>query len=188
MIYGGGGGNYSLVESNLDNFIDSIESSVNKDFICIPNKEFISGISCVCSDLTNLKEIENESVESFSCLGIIGLLGLGQYGDPINPSAWEQSLLSMQRVLKSGGKLLIAVQIGKKDVLQFNSGRIFRLKTICDVLNYMRLIDLNFINNHELDVYNCLYVNDNKTMVNKQNMQYLLNQDSITALIEFEKI
>ena len=60
-------------------------------------------------------------------MGALDGFGLGMYGEPINPDAWRLALLSVQRVLKNGGRFYLAAQIGKQDKLRFNAGRILML-------------------------------------------------------------
>lgn len=187
----GGGGKYLKLDSkNLSQYIQSLESNLSKDYKLYNqvDSKTKSIITCIQADVTNLSNIESNSIESFSILGALGAMGLGLYGEPINPSAWEQALLSVQRILKGGGKFILATQIGKKDMLHFNSGRTFKLQTICDTLKDMDLIELNFLHSHELEIYNCIYKCGSEIIINEQNLQYFLSQDSVSALMEFEKI
>ena len=110
------------------------------------------------------------------------------YGDPINPSAWSLALSSVQRVLKSNGRFYLAAQTGRQNVLHFNSGRVFTLDTICDTLNKMQLDELHFIKGNELDTHLCIQHKEGVKIINDDNMNYLLNQDSITTLMVFKKL
>ncbi|MDD7297540.1 MAG: DUF268 domain-containing protein, partial [Helicobacter bilis] len=143
---------------------------------------------CLQSDITTLHGIEDNSIESFSIMGALDGFGLGMYGEPINPDAWRLALLSVQRVLKNGGRFYLAAQIGKQDKLRFNAGRIFRLNTICDTLKEMSLNELHFLKGHDLDTYPCIYQKDGKTITDDSNLHFLCNQDSATALMIFQKL
>lgn len=105
-----------------------------------PFKYEIDGLHFVQSDALLLENIADESVESLSCLGVLHSMGLGRYGDAINPDAWEICLKSIQRVMKKGGKVYIADSVGK-ECLQFNLGRIFYAETIVNALNEMELLE-----------------------------------------------
>ncbi|MCI5632381.1 DUF268 domain-containing protein [Helicobacter sp.] len=52
-----------------------------------------------------MDNISSNSIESLSALCSIEHFGLGRYGDPINPSAWEEALKSFSRVIMRGGAL-----------------------------------------------------------------------------------
>ena len=58
-------------------------------------------------------------------------IGLGRYGDSIDPDGWLIALDSMFSMLKSGGVLYISAPIGEPG-LEFNAHRIFHLP---DLLN-----------------------------------------------------
>jgi len=83
--------------------------------------------------LTNLTTIEgtihslpfsDQSIDSLSCLHVIEHIGLGRYGDPVNPSGHIFALKELGRILAPGGLLLISVPVGKATTL-FNAHRIF---------------------------------------------------------------
>lgn len=105
----------------------------------IPNLNFIQG------DATNLKELEDDSVESLSSFHAIEHFGLGRYGDPINPEASFQAMRSMVRVVRKGGRIYLGVPIGSEDRLIFNSDRIFRVKTVLDNFVGTKLVDAQII-------------------------------------------
>ncbi|MFC3868201.1 hypothetical protein [Helicobacter equorum] len=81
------------------------------------------GVSCLQSDITTLRGIEDSSIESFSIMGHLMVLGLAYMGSLFNSDAWRLALLSVQRVLKNGGRFYLAAQIGKQDKFRFNAGR-----------------------------------------------------------------
>jgi hypothetical protein len=65
----------------------------------------------------------NRSVTSLSCLHVIEHIGLGRYGEPLDPSAYLKSLTEMERILAPGGFLFLSVPVGSA-VTQFNAHRI----------------------------------------------------------------
>lgn len=67
---------------------------------------------------------EDASVQSLSCLHVIEHIGLGRYGDPIDPQGSEKAAREIVRVLAPGGHALVSMPIGRARV-QFNSQRVF---------------------------------------------------------------
>ena len=69
--------------------------------------------------VTNLSHLD-DSVESLSYLHTMEHIGLGRYGDPIDPLGYLKGMNELQRVLKPGGKLYLSVLIGQERV-EFNA-------------------------------------------------------------------
>ncbi len=69
--------------------------------------------SCACRCPTR-------SVDSLSCLHVAEHIGLGRYGDAINPDGFDQALRELARVLAPGGRLLFSTPVGREQV-QFNA-------------------------------------------------------------------
>jgi SAM-dependent methyltransferase len=64
------------------------------------------------------------SVRSLSCLHVVEHVGLGRYGDPLDPTGSEKALESLARVLAVGGDLYLSVPSGDARVA-FNAHRVF---------------------------------------------------------------
>lgn len=80
---------------------------------------------------------------------------MGRWGDLIDPQAWYKGLKSMQRVTKSGGKVYIAVPVGKER-LEFNARRVFYPTTIADTMDEMELEEFSVAETNNLSfVKNC---------------------------------
>lgn len=84
----------------------------------------LSNLETKHADLTNL-HFESNSITSLSCLHTIEHIGLGRYGDPIDPEGDVKACLELSRVLASGGSLLFVTPVGKKAMIQFNAHRIY---------------------------------------------------------------
>lgn len=63
----------------------------------------IEGLEFVQANGVELNGIKDNSIDSLSCLGVIESYGLGRWGDPVDPNAWNKGLKSIQRVLREGG-------------------------------------------------------------------------------------
>jgi SAM-dependent methyltransferase len=83
-------------------------------------------------DILNLKFADN-SVKSLSCLHVIEHIGLGRYGDPIDPAGTEKACRELARVLAKNGRLYLSTPIGQEKIC-FNAHRISDPLT---VLSYM---------------------------------------------------
>lgn len=88
---------------------------------------------------------ENNSVISLSSLCVVEHIGLGRYGDPLDPDGSEKAIAELCRVLAPGGKLYLSVPVGDKDIVAFNAGRIFSLDYLYQLLNPLMVVDHCFI-------------------------------------------
>jgi SAM-dependent methyltransferase len=64
------------------------------------------------------------SVQSLSCLHVIEHIGLGRYGDPLDPQGSVKAAREIVRVLAPGGHAYVSMPIGRARV-QFNGQRVF---------------------------------------------------------------
>jgi len=87
---------------------------------------------------------EGNSLQSLSCLHVAEHIGLGRYGDALDPKGTERACRELARVLAPGGNLYFAVPVGKQRVC-FNAHRIFSPQRIMDYFNDLRLIDFAVI-------------------------------------------
>jgi SAM-dependent methyltransferase len=68
---------------------------------------------------------KNKSLESISSICVLEHIGLGRYGDKIDPWGSEKAILEITRVLKSGGNLFVSVPVDIQDKAFFNAHRTF---------------------------------------------------------------
>jgi hypothetical protein len=66
---------------------------------------------------------ENNSIKSLSCLYVAEHIGLGRYGDPLDPFGTKKAAKELSRVLALDGNLYFSLPIGKPK-LYFNAHRI----------------------------------------------------------------
>jgi SAM-dependent methyltransferase len=91
----------------------------------------LSNLSSDFADLLALPFSDN-SVESLSCMHTVEHVGLGRYGDPIDPDGDLKAIAELKRVLAPGGSLLFVTPVGTPRVV-FNAHRIYAYD---QVLNY----------------------------------------------------
>ena len=95
------------------------------------------------ADLTNLF-LESNSVESLSCMHTVEHIGLGRYGDPIDPSADLKAINELKRVVKPGGSLLFVVPVGKARII-FNGHRIYNARSVENAFSGFKLEDFSLV-------------------------------------------
>lgn len=99
----------------------------------------IDGLDCRRGDILHLP-FEDRSVESLSCLHVAEHIGLGRYGDPLNPHGTRQACAELQRVLAPGGYLYFAIPVGRPRVC-FNGHRIHAPATIAEYFSELHLVE-----------------------------------------------
>jgi hypothetical protein len=88
---------------------------------------------------------EDNSVDSLSCLHVVEHIGLGRYGDKIDPSGTEKACKELARVLKPGGILYLSTPIGK-DRLCFNAHRVSSVNKILGYFGSLGLESFSYVN------------------------------------------
>lgn len=83
----------------------------------------LSDLSAEAADLLALP-FADRSIKSLSCMHVIEHIGLGRYGDPLDPNSDLQAVTELKRVLAAGGDLLIVVPVGSPRIM-FNAHRIY---------------------------------------------------------------
>lgn len=87
---------------------------------------------------------EDASIRSLSCLHVIEHVGLGRYGDPMDPDGWLSGLSELQRVLAPGGQLLVGTPCGRPRVV-FHAHRVFNPAQIIAALPELELQEFAYI-------------------------------------------
>jgi SAM-dependent methyltransferase len=70
----------------------------------------------------------SRSVSSLSCLCVIEHIGLGRYGDPLDPYGTEKAVQELKRVMQPGGDLYVSFPVDDANRTYFNAHRAFREK------------------------------------------------------------
>lgn len=86
----------------------------------------------------------SNSVNSISCLHVAEHIGLGRYGDPLDPLGTKKSAAELSRVLSDNGDLYFSVPIGKSRV-QFNAHRILSPDQVLEYFSGLYLVDFSAI-------------------------------------------
>lgn len=88
----------------------------------------LSNLSVGSVDLTALS-FKDDSILSLSCMHTVEHIGLGRYGDKLDPNGDLKAANELKRVLAPGGSLLFVVPLGKPKIV-FNAHRIYSLKQV----------------------------------------------------------
>lgn len=83
----------------------------------------LSGLATGSADLLDLP-FADESIASLSCMHTVEHVGLGRYGDPLDPVGDKRAAKELERVLAKGGNLLFVVPVGEPKIA-FNAHRIY---------------------------------------------------------------
>jgi SAM-dependent methyltransferase len=95
------------------------------------------------ADLMQLP-FETDSIESLSCMHTIEHIGLGRYGDAINPEGDIKAIKELQRVTKKGGTILFVTPVGKPRI-EFNAHRIYSFEQIVSYFSGCSLNEFTLI-------------------------------------------
>jgi SAM-dependent methyltransferase len=108
----------------------SMASTVTKlKFVDIrPVKLDFDSFECIEGSILKMPFADN-SVASLSCLHVAEHIGLGRYGDPLDPNGTEKACKELERILAPGGRLYFALPVGKQ-ATYFNAHRVHNPKTI----------------------------------------------------------
>lgn len=96
-----------------------------------PDVEF-PGLTLRAGTVVDLP-LADRSVSSLSCLHVIEHVGLGRYGDPVDPAGTEKALRELARVVAPGGALFLSVPVGRARV-GFNAHRMLDATSVAAVM------------------------------------------------------
>lgn len=95
------------------------------------------------ADLTCLP-FETKSLASVSCMHVIEHVGLGRYGDEIDPDGDLKAISELKRVLAPGGQLLFVVPVGEPRI-EFNAHRIYGYEQVIHYFSDLELKEFALI-------------------------------------------
>ena len=84
---------------------------------------------------------EDNSLETISSLCVVEHIGLGRYGDPIDPYGSEKAIKELKRVLNIGGIILFSVPVDSENKIYFNAHRAFTRKYILELFEDFTLVE-----------------------------------------------
>jgi len=84
---------------------------------------------------------EDNSLETISSLCVIEHIGLGRYGDTLDPYGSEKAIKELKRVLKIGGVILFSVPVDSENKIYFNAHRAFTRDYILEQFDEFSLLE-----------------------------------------------
>jgi len=108
-----------------------------------PLQVHLSNLIPLAGDIVRLP-FRTGSIRSLSCLHVLEHVGLGRYGDPIDPAGSERAAGELQRVLATGGRLFLSVPVGRERVC-FNAHRVFEPSTVRGLFQGLELTSFSLV-------------------------------------------
>jgi len=138
------------IGSRLDGFVSHVASFREIEVFDIRKiKINIESINFKKLDLNCVsKEFENYT-DSLSCLHTIEHIGLGRYGENVDPNGHKKSFCNLIKILKKNGILYISFPISKKNKVFFNAERRFNPLDILTWSNKIKLEKFDYIDDNE---------------------------------------
>ncbi len=124
----------------------------------------LSGLESTSANITKLPMADN-SVVSLSCMHTIEHIGLGRYGDALDPDGDLKAILELRRIVKPGGSLLFVVPITGRSRVCFNAHRIYSYEQILSYFPDFSLKEFSLIPDDALEsgmIYNATTKDANK--------------------------
>jgi Caenorhabditis protein of unknown function, DUF268 len=122
------------------NAIGVISAFVDTTFVDYrPLDVSLKGLKNRQGDLLHL-EHHDGSINSLSCLHVIEHVGLGRYGDPLDPKGAVKAAAELSRVLALNGSLFLSVPVGRERVC-FNAHRVFAPDSVLRMFTNLCLRD-----------------------------------------------
>lgn len=137
-----------------------------------PLKMDIDNFQSIEGNLLDLP-FENQSIRSLSCLHVIEHVGLGRYGDPLQPDGTTKAASELQRVLAPGGRLLLTTPIGRQRTC-FNAHRVHAPQAVLDMVPELELLSFSA-------------VDDTGTMCWEANPADFVNADYVCGMFVFAR-
>jgi SAM-dependent methyltransferase len=88
---------------------------------------------------------ETASLHSISSICVVEHIGLGRYGDPLDPSGTEKALAELKRVVAPGGFLYLSVPLDDENRTYFNAHRAFTESYLEKLFAPFQVVDRRYI-------------------------------------------
>lgn len=121
----------------------------------------LSRLTSNYADLIKLPFHDN-TILSLSCMHTIEHIGLGRYGDLIDPAGDLKAINELKRVLAPEGSLLFVAPIGKPKI-EYNAHRIYSYEQVIEYFKDLKLIEFSLITDSGEFIENA-----NQSLVKKQ--------------------
>jgi len=140
-------------------FVGFLTAITNVEFVDIRplDAPFLKNFKSIAGSILNMP-YETGSLESISCLHVAEHIGLGRYGDPLDPLGTKKAAAELSRCLAKGGNLYFSLPVGKPR-LCFNAHRIHSPRQIQQYFKSLKVLEFSgtddnkrFMQNIDFDV------------------------------------
>jgi SAM-dependent methyltransferase len=98
---------------------------------------------CLAANITALP-FSDRTIASLSCLHVIEHIGLGRYGDRLDPAGSRTAARELVRVLAPQGRLFLSTPVGRERVC-FNAHRIFSPFTVIEMFAPLSFVSFAWV-------------------------------------------
>lgn len=103
----------------------------------------LDNLICLGGNIESLP-FADASLQSLSCMHVVEHIGLGRYGDPLDPAGAAKAVGELSRVLAPGGKLYLTAPVGRERVC-FNAHRVFSPHTFQKLMPGLTLKEFSWV-------------------------------------------
>lgn len=111
--------------------------------VSVPELSFIKG------SILDLP-FEDGEIASLSSICVIEHIGLGRYGDPLDPFGSEKAAGELIRVLAPGGSLYVSVPIDTENKVYFNAHRAFTREYVLKLFDSLKKMEEKYIYGNDM--------------------------------------
>lgn len=140
------------VGSRVDGFVAHVASFRRIDVIDVRDLQSTGHQNIVFrkANLLDSRALEVKT-DSLSCLHVLEHIGLGRYGDPIDPLGHKRGFNCLLDMLEKEGFLYVSFPIGRADEVHFNAHRVFHPRSVLEWpanKGALELIRFDFVDDH----------------------------------------
>lgn len=134
------------VGSRVDGFVAHIATFRPIEVLDIrPLESKVKNIIFRQFDLTQILPEFREFCDSLSCLHALEHIGLGRYGDEVEPDGYLKAWRNLFSMIKPGGRLYFSVPIGPQRI-EFDAHRVFSIPYLLKMINgNYEILDFSYI-------------------------------------------
>ena len=92
---------------------------------------------------------EDGTVESLSSMCVVEHIGLGRYGDPLDPRGTEKAVAELKRIIRPGGNLYVSVPVDDVNRTYFNAHRAFTEPYLEELFAPFEMLERRYIYERE---------------------------------------
>ncbi|HEX8994092.1 MAG TPA: DUF268 domain-containing protein [Candidatus Paceibacterota bacterium] len=111
----------------------------------------LEGLAFVAGNILSLP-FTDESVHSLSSICVIEHIGLGRYGDALDPIGSEKAARELVRVIAPNGNLYISLHVDRENAVHFNAHRTFTRDYALEMFAPLELVEEKYIYGDKLSL------------------------------------